>query len=295
MTPDDASKRKPLGLTPAEIRRYSRQAVMPDIGLKGQIKLKEASVLLVGAGGLASPAAIYLAAAGVGRIGIVDDDIVDIANLQRQILYGTGDVGRKKVRAAAARLRALNPHASVEVRDARLTAENALGLVAGYNVVIDGTDNFPARYLINDACVLAKKPMIYGAVREFDGQVSVFDAARGPCYRCVLPGPPGGGAIGGARARVLGTVPGVIGTIQAAEAVKLILGLGRPLVGRMLFYDARGAVFEEMPIAKNPDCPICGRRPTITAPIDYGSSRRRPAGGRRARKARSSLFSPDSI
>ena len=285
MTPDDTGKPKPLGLTSAEIRRYSRQAVIPGIGLKGQVKLKRAAVLVAGAGGLGSPAAIYLAAAGVGRIGLVDDDVVDITNLHRQILYATGDVGRKKVLAAAARLEAVNPRLAVKIHDTRLTAENALGLVAGYDIVIDGTDNFPARYLINDACVLGKKPMVYGAVHHFDGQVSVFDAARGPCYRCVLPEPPAGGAPDCARAGVLGVMPGIIGTIQAAEAIKLILGVGRPLVGRMLFYDARGAFFDEMAIAKNPRCPVCGRRPTITAPIDYGPPCQGPATARAGRAA----------
>jgi len=258
MTSDDNRKRKPLGLTPAEIRRYSRQTVIPGIGLEGQVKLKKAAVLLVGAGGLGSPAAIYLAAAGIGRIGLVDGDVVDITNLQRQVLYAARDVGRKKVLAAAARLEALNPRLVVEVHGTRLTAKNAPGIVAGYDVVLDCTDNFPARYLINDACILAKKPMVYGAVQHLNGQASVFDAAKGPCYRCLLPEPPAPSAPDPARTGVLGIIPGIIGTIQAAEAIKLILGLGSPLVGRMLFYDARGAFFDEMPIAKNPGCPACG-------------------------------------
>ncbi len=258
MTPNDTGERKPLGLTPAEIRRYIRQTVIPGIGLEGQVKLKKAAVLVVGAGGLGSPAAIYLAAAGLGRIGLVDDDVVEAANLQRQILYAARDVGRKKVRAAAARLEGLNPRLAVEIHGMRLTAKNAPGIVSGYDVVLDCTDNFPARYVINDACILSKKPMVHGAVHHLDGQVSVFDAAKGPCYRCLLSEPPAAGAPDAARTGVLGIIPGIIGTIQAAEAIKLILGLGRPLVGRMLFYDARGAFFDEMPIAKNPDCPACG-------------------------------------
>lgn len=270
MRSDAAGSRKPPRLAPSEIRRYSRQAILPDVGLGGQLKLKRASVLLIGAGGLGSPAAIYLAAAGVGRIGLVDDDIVDLSNLHRQVLYGTRDVGRKKVRAAAERLESLNPRVSVELHDTRLTSGNAIELVAGYDIVLDGTDNFPARYLINDACVLSKKPMVYGGVYHFGGQAAVFDSTRGPCYRCVLPEPPALDSVPGcAQAGVLGVLPGIIGAIQAAEAIKLILGLGSPLVDRMIFYDAQGAVFDEMPMAKDPDCPICGVAPTITSLIDY--------------------------
>jgi len=286
MTPK-AGGGKPPGLTPDEIRRYSRQIVIPELGVDGQLKLKNASVLVVGAGGLGSPAAIYLAAAGVGRIGLVDDDVVDLTNLHRQVLYATRDIGRKKVKAAEARLGALNPEVAIEARDTRISAGNAVELVRSYDIVLDGTDNFPARYLINDACVLAKKPMIYGGVLQFGGQVSVFGAPDGPCYRCMLREPPAGDVLGCGQAGVLGALPGIVGALQASEAIKLILGFGRPLVGRLLFCDALGAQFDEMPILKDPDCPVCGLRPTITSPVEYARPCRGPAppaveaGGRR--------------
>lgn len=247
-----------------ELRRYSRHLVLPEVGLEGQERLKRGSALLVGAGGLGSPLALYLAAAGVGRIGLVDFDAVDESNLQRQVLYGTGDLGASKVRAAAARLRDLNPHVEIIAHDERLAPRNALEIFRDYDVVADGADNFPTRYLVNDACVLLGKPNVFGSVFRFDGQVTVFDAAHGPCYRCLYPEPPPPGvAPSCAEAGVLGVLPGVIGVLQATEVVKILLGLGSPLVGRLLLYDALGMNFREMKLRKDPACPACGERPTI--------------------------------
>ena len=247
-----------------EIERYSRHIMLPEIGVPGQRRLKEARVLCVGAGGLGSPAAMYLAAAGVGTIGLVDFDRVDVTNLQRQILHGTGDVGRLKTESARRRLAAINPYVSLEAHDTRLSASNALALVSAYDLVLDGTDNFATRYLVNDACVLARKPNVYGSIFRFEGQASVFAVAGGPCYRCLHPQPPPPGLIPDcAEGGVLGVLPGVIGTIQGTEALKLALGIGAPLVGRLLLYDALRMRFREIRLPKDPECPVCGSEPSI--------------------------------
>src|SRR5829696_4727175 len=252
-------------LTSLERQRYSRHLLLPEVGEAGQRKLKGARVLCVGAGGLGSPAALYLAAAGVGTIGLVDFDAVDFSNLQRQIIHGTGDVGHSKVASARARLEALNPEVHVEMFETHFSAANAKALVDGFDVVLDGTDNFPARYLVNDACVMYGKPNAWGSIFRFEGQASVFATPDGPCYRCLHPEPPPAGLVRScAEAGVLGVLPGVIGTIQATEALKLILGIGDPLVGRFLIYDALKMRFRELKLAKDPDCPVCGRRPSIT-------------------------------
>jgi adenylyltransferase/sulfurtransferase len=257
-------------LTQAEVARYSRHLIMPEVGLQGQKRLKAASVLLVGAGGLGSPLGLYLAAAGVGRIGIVDYDVVDFSNLQRQVLHGTPDVGRPKLQSARDRLQAINPEVRLDLFETRLTSANALSILAPYDVVIDGTDNFPTRYLVNDACVLLDKPNVYGSIFRFDGQASVFYPGRGPCYRCLYPEPPPPGEVPScAEGGVLGILPGLIGCIQATEAVKLILGIGSPLVGRLLLYDALQMAFREFKVRRNPRCPVCGEKPTITRLIDY--------------------------
>jgi molybdopterin/thiamine biosynthesis adenylyltransferase/rhodanese-related sulfurtransferase len=253
-----------------EIRRYSRHLLLPEVGQDGQKRLKAASVLLVGAGGLGSPAALYLAAAGIGRIGLVDFDIVDDSNLQRQIIHGTGDIGRPKLHSARDRILDINPNVEVVLYEEALDSSNALEILAGYDVIIDGTDNFPARYLINDACVLLGKPNVYGSIFRFEGQASVFYAKQGPCYRCLFPEPPPPGTVPScAEGGVLGVLPGVIGTIQATEAIKLILGAGQPLVGRLLLYDALAMSFDEVKLRKNPECPACGEHPTVTELIDY--------------------------
>lgn len=252
-----------------EIRRYSRHLIMPEVGLDGQRKLKAASVLVVGTGGLGSPIALYLAAAGVGRLGLVDFDIVDLTNLQRQIIHGTSDVGRPKLHSARERILEVNPNTEVLLFESALTSENAPGIIKDYDVIIDGTDNFPTRYLTNDACVLAGKPNVYGSIYRFEGQASVF-GPDGPCYRCVFPEPPPPGLVPScAEGGVLGVLPGVIGTIQATEAIKLILGQGEPLVGRLLLYDALEMSFDEVQLHKDPDCPICGENPSITELMDY--------------------------
>jgi adenylyltransferase/sulfurtransferase len=253
-------------LSDEEISRYARHLVLPEVGREGQSRLKAASVLLVGAGGLGSPAALFLAAAGVGRLALVDPDRVDASNLQRQVLHGTRDVSRPKVASAADRLRDLNPHLRVDLHEARFSAANAAALVAAHDLVLDGTDNFPARYLVNDACVLGGKPNVYAAIFRFEGQASVFaPCLGGPCYRCLFPEPPPAGAVPGcAEGGVLGVLPGLLGTVQATEALKLLLGLGSPLVGRLLLYDALAMRFREMSLRRNPDCPVCGPRPTIT-------------------------------
>jgi molybdopterin/thiamine biosynthesis adenylyltransferase/rhodanese-related sulfurtransferase len=253
-------------LTPEEMRRYGRHLVLSEIGLEGQRRLKDARVLLVGAGGLGSPAALYLAAAGVGRIGIVDFDAVDATNLQRQVLHGTKDVGRPKVDSARDRLHDLNPHVEVVTHATRLDEENALDLVRGYDVVVDGTDSFAARYLVNDACVLLGRPSVHGAIHRFEGQVSVFCTPAGPCYRCLFPEPPPAGSVPTcAQAGVLGALPGMVGTIQATEVVKLVCGIGEPLVGRLLLVDATTMSFRTMAFARDPRCPACGTR-TLTRP-----------------------------
>ena len=258
-------------LTNEEIRRYSRHLTLPEVGVAGQEKLKAASVLCIGAGGLGSPAAMYLAAAGVGRLGLVDYDVVDESNLQRQIIHGTRAVGRSKLESARARLNDINPHVAVECHAVRLSSANALDILGRYDAVIDGTDNFPTRYLSNDACVLLKKPNIYGAIFRFEGQASVFAPhLGGPCYRCLFPEPPPPGMVPScAEGGVLGVLPGIIGVIQATEAIKLILGKGDVLLGRLLLYNALDMKFREMKMRRDANCPACGERPTITKLIDY--------------------------
>ena len=259
-----------MNLTHQEIKRYSRHLIMPEVGMTGQKKLKAASVLLIGAGGLGSPLAMYLAAAGVGRLGLVDYDTVDYSNLHRQIIHGTKDVGRLKLESARDRIVDINPHVQVDTYELPLTSANALELFAPYDIIIDGTDNFPTRYLTNDACVLLGKPNVYGSIFRFEGQASVFYAKEGPCYRCLFPEPPPPGLVPScAEGGVLGVLPGTIGAIQATEAIKLILGVGEPLIGRLLLYDATTMSFDEVRLRKNPDCPICGEQPTITELIDY--------------------------
>src|SRR2546422_731651 len=257
-------------LAPAELLRYSRHLILPDVGVPGQEKLKAARVLLIGAGGLGSPAALYLAAAGVGTLGLVDFDNVDVTNLQRQILHGTKDVGRPKLQSARERIADVNPHVRLETYETALTSKNALDILSGYDIVVDGTDNFATRYLVNDACVLLGKPNVYGSIFRFEGQASVFAFQGGPCYRCLYPEPPPPGLVPScAEGGVLGILPGTIGLIQATETVKLILGIGEPLVGRLLLYDALGMRFRELKLRKNPECPVCGDHPTVTKLIDY--------------------------
>ena len=269
-TGDTALSTGAADLSPDEMRRYSRHLIMPEVGVDGQRRLKAASVLCIGAGGLGSPAALYLAAAGVGRLGIVDFDVVDFSNLHRQVLHGTPDVGRPKLQSARDRLTAINPEIEIQTYETSLTSKNALDLFRDYDVILDGTDNFPTRYLVNDACVLLGKPNAYGSIFRFEGQASVFGAPGGPCYRCLYPEPPPPGLVPScAEGGVLGVLPGVIGTIQATEAIKLILGVGRPLVGRLLLYDAFNMSFRELKLRRDPDCPVCGDRPTVRALIDY--------------------------
>jgi adenylyltransferase/sulfurtransferase len=257
-------------LSHEEILRYSRHLILPDVGVEGQRRLKAARVLLVGAGGLGSPAALYLAAAGVGTLGLVDFDVVDRTNLQRQILHGTSTVGRPKLESARERIQDINPHVAVETFETRLTSENALEILREFDIVVDGTDNFPTRYLVNDACVLLGKPNVYGSIFRFEGQASVFATTEGPCYRCLYAEPPPPGLVPScAEGGVLGVLPGIIGCIQANEAIKLILGRGEPLVGRLLLFDALKLKFRELQLTKDPDCPVCGRNPSITALIDY--------------------------
>jgi adenylyltransferase/sulfurtransferase len=257
-------------LSNEEVQRYSRHLIMPEVGVEGQRRLKAGSVLCIGAGGLGSPAALYLAAAGVGRIGIVDFDVVDFSNLHRQIIHGTPDVGRAKLESAKTRLQALNPEVTIETHETRVSSANALDLFANYDVILDGTDNFPTRYLVNDACVLLRKPNAYGSIFRFEGQASVFAYDGGPCYRCLYPEPPPPGLVPScAEGGVLGVLPGVIGTIQATEAIKLILGAGSTLVGRLLLYDAMEMRFRELKLRRNPECPVCGDRPTVRELIDY--------------------------
>ena len=257
-------------LTPEELSRYARHLSLPELGEEGQNRLKRSSALIVGAGGLGSPVSMYLAAAGVGRIGLVDFDRVDTSNLQRQILYGESMVGERKLDAAWRRLHDLNPHIRVETFNDAISSRNALALIEPYDVVIDGTDNFATRYLVNDACVLQRKPNVYGSVYRFDGQVSVFDAQRGPCYRCLYPDPPPPHLVPNcAEGGVLGVLPGVIGTLQATEAIKLLAGIGEPLVGRLLLFDALGMSFRSMRLQKNANCRICGQEPQIRELIDY--------------------------
>jgi molybdopterin/thiamine biosynthesis adenylyltransferase/rhodanese-related sulfurtransferase len=257
-------------LSKEEVLRYSRHLIMPEVGMEGQLKLKQARVLCIGAGGLGSPLTLYLAAAGVGKLGLVDFDVVDLTNLQRQVIHGTSDVGRSKLASARETLEEINPSIEIETYETRLTSENALPIFRDYDVIADGTDNFPTRYLVNDACVLLGKPNVYGSIFRFEGQVSVFYALEGPCYRCLYPEPPPPGLVPScAEGGVLGVLPGIIGSIQAMETIKLILGNGRPLIGRLLVFDALGMKFRELKLRKNPDCPICGTHPSITRLIDY--------------------------
>ncbi|MBZ5726295.1 MAG: molybdopterin-synthase adenylyltransferase MoeB [Acidobacteriia bacterium] len=253
-----------------EILRYSRHLIIPEVGMEGQQKLKAAKVLLVGAGGLGAPLGLYLAAAGVGHIGMVDFDVVDFTNLQRQVIHTTQDVGRKKLDSAADKMQAINPNVTVVKHEIALSSENALDVLKDYDIVVDGTDNFPTRYLVNDACVLLGKPNVYGSIFRFEGQATVFAYEGGPCYRCLYPEPPPPGLVPScAEGGVLGILPGTIGLIQATETVKLILGIGEPLVGRLLLYDALAMRFRELKLRKNPECPVCGEHPTITRLIDY--------------------------
>ena len=259
-----------MPLTPAELRRYSRHIIMPEVGLAGQKRLQAARVLCIGAGGLGSPLALYLAAAGVGTLGLVDFDVVDESNLQRQILHGTKDVGRPKLQSAAERVRDINPNVRFVPFEARLSSANALEIFGDFDIVADGTDNFPTRYLVNDACVMTGKPNVYASIFRFEGQASVFAAAQGPCYRCLYPEPPPPGMVPScAEGGVLGILPGLLGVIQATEAVKLILGAGSPLIGRLLLVDALEMKFRELKLRKNPDCVVCGANPTVRKLVDY--------------------------
>jgi adenylyltransferase/sulfurtransferase len=277
--PRPAGRRPPAwatgedGLPPLsqdDLLRYGRHLILPEVGLDGQRRIRAASVLVVGAGGLGSPLALYLAAAGIGRLGLVDFDVVDASNLQRQILHGTADVGRPKLDSARERIADLNPGTRVETHETRLTSENAMEILRGYDVVVDGTDNFATRYLVNDACVLLGKPNVYGSIFRFEGQASVFDARRGPCYRCLYPDPPPPGLVPScAEGGVLGVLPGVVGVIQGIETLKLILGVGESLVGRLVLFDALAMSFRELRLRKDPSCPLCGEHPTITGLIDY--------------------------
>lgn len=259
-----------LGFSDDQIRRYARHIILPEIGGRGQKVLLGSSVLLVGAGGLGSPAALYLAAAGVGRIGLIDPDAVDQSNLQRQVLYRTADVGRPKVEAAAERLAALNPDVRVMTYQERLTSANALGIMGDYDVIVDGADNFAARYLMCDAGILLHKPVVHGSIFRFEGQVTVAVPGKGPCYRCLFPSPPPPGVVSScAEAGVLGVLPGVIGSLEALEAIKLLLGIGRPLIGRLLIFDALAMSFHEIALRRDPACPACGENPSIRELIDY--------------------------
>jgi sulfur-carrier protein adenylyltransferase/sulfurtransferase len=265
-----ATRAERVTLSPQEVARYSRHLIMPEVALDGQKRLKASSVLLIGAGGLGSPLGLYLAAAGVGRIGLVDFDVVDFSNLQRQVLHGTSDVGRSKLASAKDRLEEINPEVRLDLYETHLTSANALKILEPYDIVIDGTDNFSTRYLVNDACVLLKKPNVYGSIFRFDGQASVFYPPQGPCYRCLYPEPPPPGEVPScAEGGVLGILPGLVGCIQATEGIKLLLGTGTPLIGRLLLYDALQMKFQEFKVRRNPRCPMCGDQPTITKLIDY--------------------------
>src|SRR6202047_1343369 len=253
-----------------EILRYSRHLIMPEVGMEGQLKLKAARVLCIGTGGVGSPLALYLAAAGVGTLGLVDFDVVDYTNLQRQIIHSTADVGRKKLDSAADKLKAINPFLNLRTFDTRLSSANALELFRDFDIIADGTDNFPTRYLVNDACAITGKPNVYGSIFRFEGQASVFATQQGPCYRCLYPEPPPPGLVPScAEGGVLGILPGLVGVMQATEVIKLILGKGEPLIGRLLLIDALDMKFRELKLRKNPDCPVCGTHPTIKQLIDY--------------------------
>jgi len=260
----------PAPLTNDEIRRYSRHLIMPNVGVDGQGRLKAAKVLLVGTGGLGSPLAMYLAAAGVGTLGLVDFDVVDESNLHRQVIHGTSDIGKRKVVSAAETIADINPHVNVEIHETALTSDNAMEIIRPYDLVIDGTDNFPTRYLVNDACVLLGKPNVYGSIFRFDGQLAVFYAEEGPCYRCMFPEPPPPGMVPScAEGGVFGVICATIGAGQATEGIKLLTGIGEPLIGRMQIYDALEARWQTIRVQKDPECPVCGKNPTVTALIDY--------------------------
>ena len=266
----DTLTQKEVKLSRDEIQRYSRHLIMPEVGLEGQLKLKRARVLMIGTGGLGAPLGLYLAAAGVGHLGLVDFDVVDSSNLQRQVTFTTADVGKPKSEAAKARLSALNPAIEIVSYETRLTSGNALDLFRDYDIIVDGTDNFPTRFLVNDACILLGKPNVYGSIFRFEGQATVFGYPDGPCYRCLYPEPPPPGLVPScAEGGVLGVLPGIVGSIQAMETIKLILGTGEPLVGRLLLFDALAMRFRELKLKKNPDCPMCGNHRTITELIDY--------------------------
>src|SRR5438270_5984164 len=257
-------------LSNQEVLRYSRHLIMPEVGTEGQQKLKAARVLCIGTGGLGSPLALYLSAAGVGTIGLVDFDVVDFTNLQRQVIHFTSDVGRPKLESAKEKIGAINPFVNVKTFETKLTSANALEIFSDFDIIVDGTDNFPTRFLVNDACVFTGKPNVYGSIFRFEGQASVFAAKDGPCYRCLYPEPPPPGLVPScAEGGVLGILPGLVGLIQATEAIKLILGTGQPLIGRLLLVDALGMKFRELKLRKNPDCPVCGPNRTITELIDY--------------------------
>ena len=257
-------------LSNEEILRYSRHLIMPEVGMEGQLKLKKAKVLLIGTGGLGAPLGLYLAAAGVGKLGLVDFDVVDFTNLQRQVTFGSGDVGKAKTEAARNRLSSLNPDIHIDTFETKLTSENALELFKDFDIIVDGTDNFPTRYLVNDACILLGKPNVYGSIFRFEGQVTVFGMPDGPCYRCLYPEPPPPGLVPScAEGGVLGVLPGIVGSIQAMETIKLILGRGDNLVGRLLLFDALGMKFRELKLRKNPNCPMCGTNRAIHQLIDY--------------------------
>lgn len=261
---------EPTQLSQEELIRYSRHLIIPEVGVGGQKKLRQSSVLLVGLGGLGAPIAQYLAAAGVGRLGLVEFDKIDLSNLQRQIIYGTDQVGQPKAEKAKERIEKINPNVKVELHPEKLTSQNALGLFANYDVIVDGTDNFPTRYLVNDACVLTGKPNVYGSIFRFEGQLAVFWAQKGPCYRCLYPEPPPPGLVPScAEGGVLGVLPGIIGSMQANETIKLLLGIGEPMVGRLLLFDALDMNFVTVKLQKNPKCPVCGPKPTVTQLIDY--------------------------
>ena len=261
---------QPATLSKDEILRYSRHLIMPEVGMEGQQKLKAARVLCIGSGGLGSPLALYLAAAGVGTLGLVDFDVVDFTNLQRQVIHFSSDVGRPKLESAKEKIAAINPYIHVKTFETKLTSDNALQIFQDFDIIVDGTDNFPTRFLVNDACVFTGKPNVYGSIFRFEGQASVFATEEGPCYRCLYPEPPPPGLVPScAEGGVLGILPGLVGVIQATEAIKLILGKGEPLIGRLLLVDALGMRFRELKLRKNPDCVVCGKNPTVTKLIDY--------------------------
>ena len=270
LTASPAAQPAAISLSNEEILRYSRHLIMPEVGMEGQLKLKNAKVLLIGTGGLGAPLGLYLAAAGVGKLGLVDFDVVDFTNLQRQIAFGTADVGKSKAQAALARLSDLNRDIQIEAFETQLTSANALELFKDFDIIVDGTDNFPTRYLVNDACILLGKPNVYGSIFRFEGQITVFGMPDGPCYRCLYPEPPPPGLVPScAEGGVLGVLPGIVGSIQAMETIKLILGCGDSLVGRLLLFDALGMKFRELKLRKNPNCPMCGEHRTINKLIDY--------------------------